>query len=310
MTSSKKYDLAIVGGGIVGYSAAMYAARMGIKTILFEGVGGGELVKTDMVENYPGFDKISGYELVKKVMDHAKNYDVEIVSGMVDKVSKKKECFSLVSDKKTFSSRTILFATGAKYKLLGVPGEKEFTTRGVHNCALCDGPFYKNKIAAVVGGGDSAVKEALVLSRFVKKVYMIVRSKLRPEPINLEKLKKDKKIQVLLKTQVKGIQGDKKVESLLLDKKFKGSDVLKLDAVFVAIGHDPISDLAASVGVIRNKKKEIKMSKDSETNVKGAFAAGDVGDTKFKQAITGVGEAVKAVYSIYEYLGNQKIQCS
>lgn len=297
------YDLAIIGGGVVGYSALMYSQRLGLKTILIEGEFAGALGKTNWVENYPGFQKIMGMDLVEEIKKHALIYKPTIKSGFVEKINKKAKNFSLKINKKTITSKGILFATGAKYTDLGVKGEKELKNNGVHNCGLCDGPIYKGKEIAIIGGGDSAAKEALILSQFGKKVYMIVRSKLKPEPIYIDKIKKNKKIEVLLKTEVSEISGKNNVEGIKLTKKYKGKDILPVSAVFVTIGMTPTSNLAKDLKIKRNKKGEIKIDIESKTNIPGVYAAGDVCDTRFKQAITGVGEAVKAVYSHYEYLG-------
>ncbi|MAH03377.1 hypothetical protein CMI39_01170 [Candidatus Pacearchaeota archaeon] len=306
-----QYDVIIVGGGIVGLSAAIYSGRLNLKTLIIGKEKGGTIVKTDMIENYPGFKKISGMDLFNNVLNHAKNYKIEIYDGNVEKITwSKKTCFVINTKKKKYTSKTILFCTGSELRKLNVKGEKEFESKGVHSCALCDGPLYKNKVLAVIGGGDSAVKEALLLSQYAKKVYIIARSKLKPEPINLERLKKAKKIKVILGTQIKEIKGDKFVNSLVLDKKFNNSNILKLDGVFVNIGHIPLSSLGVNLGVKLNKNKEIIIDKESKTNIKGVYAAGDITDTTFKQAITGVGEAVKAVYSIYEYINHERVLCS
>jgi thioredoxin reductase len=180
--------------------------------------------------------------------------------------------------------------------------------KGIHYCALCDGPFYKDKIVAVVGGGDSAAKEALLLSEYAKEVYMLIRSTLKAEPINKERIKKNKKIKVIEGIQIKEIKGTKSVENAVLTKKIKGSNILKLDGIFISIGHLPKSELAKKLGVKLNKKAEIIIDKESKTNIKGVYAAGDVADTRFKQAITGVGEGVKAVYDIYEEF-DKDVEC-
>ena len=189
-----------------------------------------------------------------------------------------------------------------------VPGSKEFANKGVQYCALCDGPLYKNKIVAVVGGSDSAAKDALLLSEHAKKVYMIYRGKeIHPEPINFERVKKNKKIEVINNMNVKEIKGDKFVTNIVLDKTYKKSSELKLNGVFVAIGHIILSDLAKKLKVKLNKAGEIKIDHmTSETNVKGIFSAGDVTDKQFKQLITGVADGCTAAYSAYEYLLDQK----
>lgn len=186
-----------------------------------------------------------------------------------------------------------------------MPGEEQFLNRGVHFCALCDGAFYNNKIICVVGGSDSAAKEALVLASFGSKVYLLVRGeKLKGEPINNQRVADNKKIEVLTKTEIKEIKGEKFVSHVILNKEINGSNILNTNAVFVEIGHIPLSELAIKLGVKVDAKNEIIINRESKTNITGIFAAGDVCDTVFKQAITGVGEAVAAVYSAYQYLNS------
>jgi thioredoxin-disulfide reductase len=304
------YDTIIIGTGIVGLSAGVYCGRLKLKTLIIGKEQFGTLAKTDIVENYPGFKKISGPELTEKVFEHAKNYDIEIINSFVEEIKNTEHCFEIKTKKETYNAKTILFATGSAWRKLGVPGEEEFKEKGVHYCALCDGPLYKNKILAVAGGGDSAVKEALLLSSYAKKVYILARSTLKPEPINKERLKQEKNIQAIEGIEVKEIKGDKFVNKLILTKEINNSKELKVDGLFVDIGHLPLSELAIKLKVKVNKSNEIIISKESRTNIKGIYAAGDVADTKFKQAITGVGESIKAVYSIYEDLKNEKILCS
>tara|TARA_Y100000034_G_scaffold87295_1_gene104694 strand:+ start:7290 stop:8276 length:987 start_codon:yes stop_codon:yes gene_type:complete len=311
LDNMNQYDIIIIGGGIVGLSAAVYCGRLNLKTLVIGKEKGGTIVKTNIVENYPGFKKISGMDLFDKMLNHAKNYNIETYDGNVEGITwSKKTCFVIKTKKKKYTTKTILFCTGSELRKLNVKGEKEFLNKGVHSCALCDGLLYKNKILAVVGGGDSAVKEALLLNQYAKEVYIIARDKLKPEPINLERLKRERKINIILGVQVKEIKGNKFVNSLILNKKFKNSNILKLDGIFVNIGHIPLSELAIKLGVKVNKNKEIIIDKESKTNIKGIYAAGDVADTVFKQAITGVGEAVKAVYSIYEYINHERVLCS
>ena len=306
-----EYDVVIIGSGLVGLAAAIYCGRLELKTIVIGKEAGGTITKTDFVENYPGFKKITGQELADKLREHAKEYPVEIINENVEKISKCKEgCYTVYIENKHYHAQTILFATGSEWRKLGVSGEKEFTNKGVHYCALCDGPIYKDKVLAVSGGGDSAVKEALLLSKYATKVYILARSTLKPEPINMERIKKEPKIIVIEGTTIKEIFGNKFVNKIILDKKYKGKNELDVDGVFVSVGHIPLSDLAVKIGVKTNKNKEIIINKESKTNIKRVYAAGDVGDSRFKQAITGVGEAVKAVYSIYEDLKGERVVCS
>lgn len=303
------YDVIIIGAGVTGLGAAMYSGRFGIKTLVLGESKGGTIILTDVVENYPGFIKLTGQELADKLEEHAKDYDIEIKEEKVTDIAKQKNCFVVKTEKESFRTKTIIYATGTIWKKLKVPGEEEFANKGVHYCALCDGPVYKDKTLAVVGGSDSAAKEALLLSQFGKKVYIIYRGeKIRPEPINAERVKQNKKIEIINKTNVLEIKGDKFVKSVILDNPYKGSKKFKLDAVFVDIGHIVLTDLAKKIGVRLNKKGEIIIDRESKTNIPGFFAAGDCVDTVFKQAITGVGEAVNASYAAYQYIMNAEIE--
>lgn len=312
----KEYDFISIGAGVTGLSAAMYAARLGLKTLCLgtshgpEMPIGGVITTTNIVENYPGFIKLTGQELADKIKDHALSYDlVTIKEEKATKISKKSGIFEVVTEEGTYLGKTILFATGTKWRRLEVPGAVELENRGVAYCALCDAPLFKNKITAVVGGSDSAAKDALVLAEHASKVYIIYRKeKIRPEPINLKRIEQNKKIEVIPNTNILEVKGTKKVESVLFDKAYKGSKELKLDGIFVAIGHIVLSDLAKPLGVKLNDHGEIIIDhKTSETNVPGIFAAGDVADKPFKQAITGVAEGCTAAYSAYEYITKQRI---
>ncbi len=314
--STREYDFGIIGAGGTGLAAAMYAARLGLKTLVLGTSHGSELpiggviTTTNIVENYPGFIRLTGTELADKIRKHAESYDlVTIKEEKVLEVKKDKNQFIIQTEENTYNAKTILFATGTKWRTLNVKGSKEFENKGVVYCALCDSPLYKNKVIAVIGGSDSAAKDAMVAAEHAKHVYMIYRGEqIHPEPINLARVKANKKIEVLNSTNVTEIKGKDFVESVILDKPFKGSKELKLDGVFVAIGHIILSDLAKPLGVKLNNHGEIIIDhKTSETNVQGVFAAGDVTDKPFKQAITGVADGCTAAYSAYEYITKQKV---
>ncbi len=298
------YDLAIVGGGIAAFSAALYAGRFRLKTILLGESFGGTLILTDSIENYPGFAKISGRELFEKVQAHAQEYGFDSQEEKVASVEKN-DAFILKTRKGSIKARAVLFATGTEWKKLGVAGEAEFTGNGVHYCALCDGYIYRDKAVAVVGGADSAAKEALLLSRYARKVYVIYRKqKIRAEPVIAKQVEDNRKIEIIYNTNVKEIKGEKTADRVVLDSEYNGKKEILLDGVFIAIGHTALSGLAQDLGVKVNEKKEIVINRYSETSVPGVFAAGDVTDLRFKQAITGVGEAVTAVDSAYRFLNS------
>ncbi|MCX8197076.1 MAG: FAD-dependent oxidoreductase [Candidatus Micrarchaeota archaeon] len=299
------YDMIIIGTGVAGLAGAMYAGRMNMQVLAIGEMRGGTITTTNIVENYPGFISISGIELAEKLEQHARYYpSVQIKDEKVLEIKKDGKLFHVKTDAGSYTAKTILYAAGTVWKKLGVPGEERFANKGVHYCALCDAAFYKEKVVAVVGGGDTAAKDALVLSEWAKKVYIIYRGeKIHPEPINYERVIANKKIEIINKTNVLEIKGNGKVTSVVVDKPYNNSNEIQLDAVFIAIGHEPITDLAKKVGVQLDEKGYIKINRNCETNVEGFFAAGDVTDTRFKQAIVGVAEAVQAVYSAYLYLG-------
>jgi len=307
------YDILIIGTGVTGWGAAMYAGRMQLKTLIIGDTPGGTIMLTDDVENYPGFKKLTGPELAENIEQHAREYDIDIEDGLVVDImqDKKNHTFSVTAkDGKTFKTKTVLLATGTKPRKLGVPGEDAYFGKGVHTCALCDGAFYKEKIIAVVGGSDSAAKEALLLTQWGKKVYIIYRGeKIRPEPVNMtriEKKIKEGKIEIINNTNVVEMKGEKYINGVVFDKPYKGKKDFKVDALFIEIGHIALSDIAKKVGVTLNKKGEVIIDRDAQTNVPGFYAAGDVGDTRFKQAITGVAEGVLAVYSAYTFVNENE----
>ncbi len=304
----EQYGFLVLGAGGTGLASAMYAARLGLKILVLGATHGSELpiggviTTTNIVENYPGFKSISGVELAKKLEEHARSYDlVDIKEEKVIKIEKQENCFIVKTNKAEYQTKTLLFATGTKWKKLDVPGAKEFENKGISYCALCDAPLYKDKIVGVVGGSDSAIKDALLLAEHAKKVYIIYRGeKIHPEPINMERIEKSKNIEVINEVNIKEIKGDKKLTSVILDKENRE---LKLDGLFVAIGHIILSELAKPLGVKLNEEEEIIINhKTSETNIPGIFAAGDVTDKPFKQLITGVADGCTAAHSAYEYI--------
>ncbi len=302
------YDFAVIGAGVTGYAAAMYAARLSMSCIVIGEIEGGKITLTDDVANYPGFAQLTGKELAEKLKTHALGYPVDTESVKVEDLFRSKEgLLYVVTGSKTFLAKSVLIATGMKERELEVPGHNEFRNKGISYCALCDAPLFKDKVVAVVGGSDSAAKEALLLARQCKKVYMIYRGeRIRPEPINGARVEKEPKIQVITGTNVTAVQGDQSVKSVKLDKAFDGSSNLSVQGLFISIGGIPVSHLAKKLGVALNQNGEIIIDRSSRTNVPGVFAAGDVADTEFKQAITGVAEGVHAAYQAYRYVNEHE----
>ncbi len=311
------YDFVILGAGVTGLAAAMYGARLGLKTLCLGATHsaelpiGGVITTTNIVENYPGFIRLSGPELAEAIKKHAESYElVTIREEKAEKVEKKGNEFIVETNKSTYHAKTILFATGTKWKKLDVHGSKEFENNGVAYCALCDSILFKNKIVGLVGGSDSAAKDALVLAEHAKQVYIIYRGEqIHPEAINMKRILANKKIEIINKANITEIKGDKFVKSVILDREYNGSKELQLQGLFIAIGHIALSDLAKEIGVELNNKGEIVIDhKTSETNVAGIYAAGDVADKPFKQAITGVAEGCTAAYSAYEFITKGRVE--
>jgi thioredoxin-disulfide reductase len=305
------YDLVILGGGVSGLSAAIYAGRTKLKTAVVAEKLGGMIVVAERIENYPGLRTVSGLELTDTLVEQVREQDVAIIERRATAVERCEDgCFKVVLGEESLHTRALIFATGTEWRLLGVPGEDTFAGRGVHYCALCDGAFYKGKVLGVVGGSDSAVKEALLLAEYGSKVYLIYRGeKLRPEPANLQRVQEHEKIEVITGNAVVEIQGDEFVRSVVLKKPYQGTTELKLDALFVRIGHEPVSGLAQAIGVGVTDTGEIIIDSEGRTNVAGVFAAGDVVAKKLKQAVVSVAEGVTAAYAAYHYVHEHDLIC-
>ncbi len=304
------YDVIIIGGGPAGYTAGLYNARAELSTLILEGdLPGGRISLTDIVENYPGISEpISGYDLSQIMRDQAEKAGAELKMDSVKTIDKEKDLFNI----KTFSDITyqglsVIIATGTTDKKLSIPGEKKYTGRGVSYCATCDGPFFKDKKVAVIGGGDSAVKEALFLTNLAKSVSVIHRrNKLRAEKVIQTKAFSKKNMNFIWDSVVEKIDGDNKVEKLII-KNVKTGEISKVDfdGVFVLIGSIPNTNFIKNLQ-ITNEKGFIKANDVMETSIKGLFAAGDVISKIFRQVTTAVGDGSLAAYSSQEYIESLK----
>jgi thioredoxin reductase (NADPH) len=303
------YDLIIIGGGVAGLGAAVYAARYELNVLIIAGNFGGLLQQTHVVENYIGFKTISANDLTKKIIEHAKSYKkVTFKEDMVKDVRKLKNGIKIKTSKSEYEGKALLFTTGSFHRQLGIPGERDYSGKGVSYCGTCDAPMFSGKTVAIIGGSDSAAKESILLAQFAKKVYIIYRGeKLRAEPINFKNVLANKKIEIIYKTNLKEIKGKQFVTHTILDNEYKGSNELKLDGVFIEIGYIPKTELAEKIGVKLNKKHEIIVDKHSQTNIPGIYAAGDCTDYDFKQAITGVAQGAHAAQAAYEHVKKLKV---
>jgi len=300
-------DIAIIGSGPAGLTAAIYGARAGLRTTVIAGpTPGGQLLQTMDIENFPGFEKpVSGFDLMNNLINQSKRLGANIITEFAKEVDLSRNPFIIKTGAKNYESKSIIIATGADAKWLNIEGEDKFKGKGVSACATCDGFFYKEKVVCVIGGGDSAAEEALFLTKFAKKVYLIHRrDKLRAAYILQEKLKSNQKIEIIYDHLPLEISGDKKVNSISI-KNVKTQETKKIgvDGIFVAIGHHPNSD------IFRNKLRidelgYIIVDSNFQTSVKGVFAAGDVADPTYKQAIVAAGTGCMAAINAIKFVEN------
>jgi thioredoxin reductase (NADPH) len=307
------YDVVIVGGASAGLTAAVYASRQGLKTLVITKDIGGQALLTNAIENYPPFEHIGGFELMQKFEEQAKNFGAEFVYEEVLSVTEDKEYGFKIktnNDDKEYSGYALILAFGKTPRDLDVKGEKELNGRGVSYCAVCDGPFFKNKKVAVVGVGDPALEAALYLKGLASQLYIIHRSD-KPvgseESINLLQSKDNKNmVSFISNSIVKSINGTSKLESLTLyDSKSKSESKLDVDGIFVEMGYVARTDIVKDL-VKLNDSKEIIIDKYCATSNEGVFAAGDVTDVPYKQAIISAGQGAIAALSAYNYIQRRK----
>jgi thioredoxin reductase (NADPH) len=313
----KIYDTAIIGSGPSGLTAAIYTTRGAASTIIFGGdMWGGQLMLTTQIDNFPSQSGIMGPELMQKMKDQALSFGAEFVPSNVTSIDVSKRPFQLTVNSQQYLARSVIIATGAETKWLDVPGLSKLIGRGISSCAPCDAPFFRNKRVAIVGGGDSAMEEALVLTKYASEVFVIHRrDTFRASVAMQQKVLNDPKIKVMWETEVIEVIGVEKVEKVKI-KNNKTNEIseLNLDGVFVAIGHTPSTlvfkgkiDLDEKGYVLRNSKLQMTNSKfESATNVPGIFVAGDVHDTTYKQAITAAGFGCMAGMDTLKFLEETK----
>ena len=306
-----KNQLTIVGSGPAGLTAALYAARGNLNPLVIEGFpAGGQLTLTTDVENYPGFpDGIMGPELMDKFRDQAVRFGAEIVNGEVSKVDFSSKLHLVLDDNTQIETKSVIISTGASAKMLGLKEEALLLGKGVSTCATCDGFFFRDQIVTVVGGGDSAMEEALFLTKFAKKVYIIHRREIfRASQIMLNRAKENPKIEFILNTEIKKINNpdENKVTSAeLFNKKTSETTELNTDAVFIAIGHIPNTQIFKDC-LDLNENGYILTNEGTKTNIPGVFACGDVQDWEYRQAVTAAGSGCMAAIDTERYLSNLK----
>ena len=306
-----KNQLTIVGSGPAGLTAALYAARGNLNPLVIEGFpAGGQLTLTTDVENYPGFpDGIMGPELMDKFRDQAIRFGAEIVNGEVSKVDFSSKLHLVLDDNTEIETKSVIISTGASAKMLGLKEEPLLLGKGVSTCATCDGFFFRDQIVTVVGGGDSAMEEALFLTKFAQKVYIIHRREIfRASQIMLDRAKSNPKIEFILNTEINKINNpdeNKVTSAILLNKKTSETTELNTDAVFIAIGHIPNTQIFKNY-LDLNENGYILTNEGTKTNIPGVFACGDVQDWEYRQAVTAAGSGCMAAIDTERYLSNLK----
>ncbi|MCX6765201.1 MAG: FAD-dependent oxidoreductase [Candidatus Nealsonbacteria bacterium] len=300
------YDLIIIGGGPAGMTAGIYAARQKLKILLItEGFGGQMAKKSIDVENYPGFIKISGFDLIKSFENHLKSKEVEIKMAKIKSLKKGKDCFLVSIEGEEFKAKAVIVASGAEPRMLNVKGEKEFIGKGVSYCPICDGPLFREKDVAIVGGGEAGCEAGIFLVNYVKKIYVLDSgSEITASKAVHDVLKESGKAEFISNAKIKEIKGDKFVSSIIYEGK-ESEKELKVSAVFVEIGYQPATSFIEEGLVNFTPKGEIEVDLNTqETKEPGIFAAGDVSGGKCKQIVVAAAEGAKAALAVSKYLKN------
>ena len=305
------YDVIIIGGGVSGLSSSIYTSRSFLKTLNIAGFPpGGQLTWTTEVENFPGFpDGIMGPELIENMRKQAIKFGTTFLDENVTEITGTFETgFTVKSEGGSiFTAKSLVISVGSSPKKLNAPGEDKLSARGVSYCAVCDGAFFKEKVVAVVGGGDSSMEEANYLSKYATQVYILVRgeeNQMRASAIMIERAKKNPKIKFLFNTQVKSINGEQKVESLTLTHTDTNTESnLDLHGIFVAIGWKPNTDFLGNL-VEKDALGYIKVTNETNTSVKGIFVSGDAADPRYRQALTAAGTGAMAAIDVERFLSH------
>lgn len=297
------YDVIIIGGGPAGMSAAVYAARREMKTLIITKELGGQLVWASEIENYPGFKSIQSFDLIMKMQDQVSSLGVETKLEGVENIEKQDDVFKIFTKKEEYKAKTVILALGLSPRKLNVEGETKFNGKGVSYCANCDGPLYKDKEVAVVGGGNSALDAAEVLSKIAKKVYLVHRREdFRGFEALINEVKEKENIELVLNSEIKKIEGEEKMnKAIVWNNKEEEERELEVDGLFVEIGRIANTQLADKFAE-KNENNEIIVNNTCETKTSGFFAAGDATQVEFKQIPIAVGQGTIAALAAYRHL--------
>jgi thioredoxin reductase (NADPH) len=305
------YDVIIIGGGPAGLGAAIYSSRARMSTLIIEKAGcGGLIAITDNLENYPGFDKgINGFELTSKMEQQARTSGAEITYGEVVAIETDETLKKVILTDKTYITKTIIIASGSSFKKLGVQGEEEFIGRGISFCATCDGPFFKNKEVAVIGGGNSALQEALFLTKFASKITLIHRrNEFRAAKILQERVAAEPKIKIILDTVVEEITGTQTIEKIKVRNiNSSAAEEISVDGVFIFIGWTPNTKFLMNNKIALDEKGYILTDEQMKTAIDGIYACGDVRKKSLRQVVTAVSDGATASVSAHHYIESQNL---
>lgn len=302
------YDIIIVGAGPAGMTSAIYSSIARKKVLILEkSVYGGQIVSADKIKNYPGFEEISGFDFATKLYNQLTNFDVDIKFEEVIEIKNNDSYKEVKTNNDIYKSKTIIIATGAQNRKLGLKNEDKLIGKGISYCSTCDGIFFKDKTVAVVGGGNSAIDDALYLSEIVKKVYVIYRQKeFKSDSINLDKLRQKDNVEFILNSNVIDIYGDNKLESILLKNNDTASEYkLVVDGLFIAIGHIPVSGMCNNL-IDTDKRGYVIANEDCTTNIDGIFVAGDVRIKQVRQLTTACSDGTVAAINACKYINKIK----
>ena len=314
MSTANAYDLLIIGQGAAAFAAALYAARYQIKPAVIGETFGGETATGGMIENYPGYPEIDGFDLMLKFREQADKYEVPVIDDKVVGLENADGHYTATTfGGDTYTGASVLLAVGRERRKLGLEHEEEWTGKGVSFCSTCDAPLHRGNVVAVVGGGDAAIKGAVLLTRYAQKIYVIYRGSrfTRPEPANLRALAEAGNAETLFNTNVVALKGEGSLSGIVLDREYEGSTEIAVHGIFLEIGADPRSELAVQLGVDLNELDEVVVDRRMRTNVPGVFAAGDLTDAsgELKQTITAAAQGAQAAATAYEYVTEHNEAC-
>jgi len=312
-TQTENYDVLIAGQGAAAFAAGLYVARYQMKSIIIGETFGGETATGGLIENYPGYVGIDGFDLMMKFREQVASYDVPIVDDKVNNIKKESKDFEIETESgEKYRAASVILGIGRERRKLGLEHENEWTGKGVSFCSTCDAPLHRDNVVAIVGGGNAAIEGAVLLSKYASTVYLIYRRGefTRPEPVNLKLLNESKNIIQLVNTNVTSLIGDNGLSEISIDNPHNNSTKLSVDGLFIEIGADPRIEIPLQLQINLNEKNEVIVNNEMETNVEGILAAGDLTDASgdLKQTVTAAAQGAIAAKSAYSYVSNKTVE--